>query len=83
MDIFSYKTPRKVMTSRKSYCDYFLSDLKDKGDKIFKNGPNRICGLQPLKNSEVIWSILTDHKNRPDHFKFLKAVFHKFYLVHS
>ena len=33
-------------------------------DKVFTNGPRKICGRQPLKN-------------------FLKAVFHKFYLVHS
>ena len=37
-------------------------------DKVFKNGPNEICGRQPLKN--LSWN-------------FLKAVFHKFYLVHS
>ena len=33
-------------------------------DKVFKNGPSKICGRQPLKS-------------------FLKAVFHKFYLVQS
>ena len=42
-------------------------------DKVFKNGPSDICGRQPLKNL----------KSRPYHFRFLKAVFHKFYLVHS
>ena len=35
--------------------------------KIFKNGPSKICGRQP-----------SDHITS----KFLKAVFHKFYLVH-
>ena len=24
--------------------------------KVFKNGPRKICGRQPLKNFEVIWS---------------------------
>ena len=28
-------------------------------DKIFKNGPSKICGIQPLKN--VIWSPEADH----------------------
>ena len=27
--------------------------LMDKGDKVFKNGPSKICGRQPLKN--VTW----------------------------
>ena len=34
-----------------------------KWDKIFKNGPSKICGRQPLKN------LISD---------FLKAAFHKF-----
>ena len=37
-------------------------------NKLFKNGPSKICGGQPLKK-------LTSN--------FLKAVFHKFYFVHS
>ena len=24
--------------------------------KVFKNGPSKICGKQPLKKFEVIWS---------------------------
>ena len=39
-------------------------------DKIFKNGPSKVCGRQPLKNLKCSSD-------------FLKAVFHKFYLVHS
>ena len=38
-------------------------------DKVqLKNGPGKICGRQPLKNLKAV--------------KFLKAVVHKFYLVH-
>ena len=46
--------------------------------KVFKNGPNKICGRQPLK----IWSYMIFEA---DHITsiFLKGVFHKFYLVHS
>ena len=40
-------------------------------DKVFKNGPSKICGKQPLKN-------LADHIP----LIFLKADFHKFYLVY-
>ena len=40
--------------------------------KVFKNGPSKICGRQPLKN----WSDMVTSN-------FLKAVFHKFYSVHS
>ena len=24
-------------------------------DKVLKNGPNKICGRQPLKQYEVVW----------------------------
>ena len=41
-------------------------------------GPSKICGRQPLKNLKR-WSTQADHS--PSNF--LKAVFHKFYLVHS
>ena len=37
-------------------------------DKVFKNGPSKICGRQPLKNLKK--------------YDLLKAVFHKFYFVH-
>ena len=40
----------------------------NKWNKVFKNGPSKICGRQPLKNLK--WNVL-------------KAVFHEFYLVHS
>ena len=59
------------------YTDYtvfypFLSKCDNiKWDKVFRNGPSEICGRQPLKNLSHIPSNL------------LKAVFHKFYLVHS
>ena len=43
-------------------------------DKAFKSGPSKICGRQPLKNLKGSDHIPSD---------FLKAVFHKCYLVHS
>ena len=41
-------------------------------DKVLKNGPDKICGRQPLKKLK---GYITSN--------FLKAVFHKFHLVHS
>ena len=40
--------------------------------RVFKNGPSTICGRQPVKNMKAYGLS-----------KFLKAVFHKLYLVHS
>ena len=45
-------------------------------DKIFKKGPSKICGRQPLKNLE-------DYGPWRTPSNFLKAVFHNFYLLHS
>ena len=42
-------------------------------------GSSKICGRQLLKNFKWSWSVSTDHIT----LIFLKAVFHKFYLVHS
>ena len=45
----------------------------NKWDKVFKSGLSKFCGRQPLKNFRgygLLWN-------------FLKAVFHKIYLVHS
>ena len=42
--------------------------------KVFKNGPSRICGRQPLKYLKWYDYHIAS--------KFLKAVFHKFQLVH-
>ena len=42
-------------------------------DKVFKDGPSKICGRQPLRSASA------DHINP----NFLKAVFHKLYLVNS
>ena len=50
-----------------------------KSVKVFKNGPSKICGRQPFKKFEVLWSASADHITSD----FLKAVFHKFYLVYS
>ena len=32
---------------------------RDKWDKVFKNGPSKICGWQPLKKFEEVWTIQT------------------------
>ena len=47
------------------------------------DGPSKICGREPLKNLEEYG--LLNHNHVADHIpsNFLKAVFHKFYLVHS
>ena len=47
--------------------------------KVFKNGPSKVCGKQPLK----IWRGMVYLKQTLLPSKCLKAVFHKFYLVHS
>ena len=33
-----------------------LEGLTNTWNKVFKNGPNKICGKQPLKNLKGIWS---------------------------
>ena len=48
-------------------------------DKVFKNGPSKICGRQPLKDLKGHGMLEAEHT--PSNF--LTAVFHKFYLVHS
>ena len=48
-------------------------------DKAFKNGPSKICGRQPLKNSNGYGLRKADYTP----LTFFKPVFHKFYLVHS
>ena len=50
-----------------------------KWDKVFKNGPCTICERQPLKNLKGYR--LLKAELIPSYF--LKAVFHKFFLVHS
>ena len=48
-------------------------------DKVFKNGPSKICGRQPLKITKGMYGLIkADHTTS----KFWKAV-HKFYLAHS
>ena len=47
-------------------------------DKVFKNGPCKICGRQPLKTLKG-YDLLADHI--PSNI--FNAAFHKFYLVHS
>ena len=53
--------------------------LQNTWDKVFKNGPSEIFGRQPLKKLKGYGLREADHT--PSNF--LKAVFHKFYLVHS
>ena len=48
-------------------------------DKVFKKRPSTICGRQPSKNLKGYGLLYVDHT--PSNL--LKAVFHKFYLVHS
>ena len=47
--------------------------------QVFKNGPSKICGRQRLKSLKG-YSLL---KQTISLQIFLRAVFHKFYLVHS
>ena len=49
-----------------------------KWDKVFKNGPSKICERQSLKSLKEYCLFKAYHT--PSNF--LKAVFHKFYLVH-
>ena len=46
-------------------------------DKVFKNEPSKICGRKPFKNLKSYGLFRHTISNC------LKAVFHKFYLVHS
>ena len=48
-------------------------------DKAFKNGPSKICGRQPLRNSKGYGLRKADYTP----LTFFKPVFLKFYLVHS
>ena len=48
-------------------------------DKVFKNGPSKTCGRQPLKNLK--WYGLP--KADISLSNFLKAVIHKFHLFYS
>ena len=62
-----------------SLSETLYDSLKNYWDKVFKNGPGKICGRQPLKNLK--WHDLIKADHTPPNF--LKAVFHKFYLIHS
>ena len=48
-------------------------------DKVFKSGPSKICGRQPLKNLKGYCLL----KQKISLQIISKAVFHKFYLVYS
>ena len=51
--------------------------MKEIWDKVSKNGSSKTCSRQPLKNLEGHGLLKADHT--PSNF--LKAVFHKLYLV--
>ena len=53
--------------------------IRIKWDKVFKNGPSKGCGKQPLKNLKF----KKIKKQKIKNSNFLKAVINKFYLVHS
>ena len=57
----------------------YLSEFNNNWGKVFKNGPSKICGKPPLKNLMGYGLPKADHT--PSNF--LRALFHKFYLVHS
>ena len=72
--------PSTVITSMaRLHYSQFNRQLSIIWDKVFKNGPSKICGRQPLKNLKRYGVRKADYT--PSHF--LKAVFHKFYSVHS
>ena len=56
-----------------------LCQGRSKWDKVFKNGPSKICRGQPLKNLKEYGLPKADHAPK----NCLKSVFHKSYLVHS
>ena len=43
--------------------------MKEFKNKVFKNGPSKICGRQPFKKFEEVWSAL----GRPHPFKYFKG----------
>ena len=60
------------------YRDLLTLCKRNISEKIFKNGQSKICGRQPAK----IWRYMLG-LSRHIHWNTLKAVFRKFYLVHS
>ena len=60
----------KQLTAKGHYSNYFHQEMFHyKWDKVFKNGPSKTCGRQPLKN--LIWFC----PSRPYISKFLKDRF--------
>ena len=41
------------------YFGKIVSSFQPINDKVFKNGPSKICGRHPLKEFEGIWSAYT------------------------
>ena len=61
-------------------CKYLeFENIVSMWDNIFKNGPSKICERKRLKNLKGYGLLKADHISS----NFLKAVFHKFYSVHS
>ena len=71
---FAYYQKQNLQTIRnvmaECFYHYHLQNESERinWDKVFKNGPSKICGRQPLK-FEVVWSGL----GRPYHVKFFKG----------
>ena len=74
--VFQKNTPQRMTL----YFLYFLG-FHDHciWEKVFKNGPSKNCGRNPLKKLKEYGLLKANHTPT----NFLKVVFHKFYLVHS
>ena len=66
----------QLKTGKSGNCLHSVNIISD---KVFKNGPSKIWGRQPSKIRKGYGLLETDHI--PSNL--LKALFHKFYLVHS
>ena len=66
----------KLLIFWESFLSLFWNQI---WDKVFKNGPSKICGTMSLKHLKGYGLLEADH-NPSDS---LKTVFHKFYLIHS
>ena len=76
-------TMHRINTIEVSHC-FFLTWLLGKNSwfKVFKNGPSKSSGRQPLKKLKLV-CLSRPYQAHYIISNFLKAVFHKFYLVHS
>ena len=77
--LFTLSMCCRILRQLKSFQQSTLKCRTDIWDNVFKGGPSKICGRQPLKKLNGYGLLKVDHTPS----SFLKAVFHKFYLVHS